>query len=344
MRRYVVLLVLVGIALTATVVLRAADTPTVAQKPDWAYAIAPPAPPRPPGTPAPAPDTTPKTIEGSGKTIPRNQINGPAGPFDWFPEDHAPMPNIVAHGRAGDPNARACATCHYPNGKGRPENASVSGLPVSYFLQQLNDMRAGLRQSAEDKKANSKIMFAIAKSLTPEEMRQAAEYFGSIKWTPWVRVVETKEIPKMKSNNGIWVPLEGAEAGKEPLGMRIMETPENQEHTEVLRDPHSGTVAYVPVGSIKKGEALVTKGGNGKTIACTECHGPDLLGMGPVPGIAGRSPSYLGRELYDMQAGTRNGEWTQLMKPVVAKLTTEDMIDILAYVSSRPVGGTNATK
>jgi cytochrome c553 len=120
--------------------------------------------------------------------------------------------------------------------------------------------------------------------------------------------------------------------------VRIIETPENPEATEVLRNPRSGFIAYAPVGSIKKGEALVRAGGNGKTVACGACHGADLLGMGPVPGIAGRSPSYLGRQLYDMQAGTRNGEWTQLMKPVVAKLTAEDMVNILAYVSSRPVG------
>ena len=125
----------------------------------------------------------------------------------------------------------------------------------------------------------------------------------------------------------------------------MRETPENVEQTEVIRNPRSGTIAYVPVGSIKKGESLVKTGGNGKTVACGECHGADLLGMGPVPGIAGRSPSYLGRELYDMQAGTRNGEWTQLMKPVVAKLTSEDLVNILAYVSSRPVNGAaNATK
>jgi cytochrome c553 len=91
------------------------------------------------------------------------------------------------------------------------------------------------------------------------------------------------------------------------------------------------------VGSIKKGEALVKTGGNGRTVECGACHGADLLGVGPVPGIAGRSPSYLARELYDMQAGTRNGEWTQLMKPVVAKLTSEDIVNIVAYVSSRPV-------
>ena len=127
--------------------------------------------------------------------------------------------------------------------------------------------------------------------------------------------------------------------------MRIIETPENLEATEVLRNPHSGTVAYVPNGSIKKGEALVKTGGNGRTIECGACHGPDLLGMGPVPGIAGRSPSYLARQLYDMQAGARNGEWTQLMKPVVAKLTSEDLVNIVAYVSSRPVGAApNATR
>jgi len=342
MRKFAALLVLVALPFALSVALRAATT---AQIPDWAYAIPAPTPPPAPGvTPPPNPaatDTTLRTVAGSNKQVPRNRINQ----TDWFPEDHPVMPSIVASGRVGDPNATACSLCHYPNGKGRPENASVSGLPVSYFMQQLEDFRHDLRKSAESRKANSARMALIAKSLTPEEMRQAAEYFGAIKWTPWVRVVETNTVPKMKSNNGIWVPIEGEGAGKEPIGVRIMETPENAEQTEVLRNPRMGTVAYVPVGSIKKGEALVTKGGNGKTIACGECHGADLMGMGPVPGIAGRSPSYLGRELYDMQAGTRNGEWTQLMKPVVAKLTSEDLVNIIAYVSSRPVNGTaNATK
>jgi cytochrome c553 len=342
MRKFAALVVLAALPLVITSVIHAATT---AQIPDWAYAIAPPPPPAAPGTtPAPNPaaaDTTLRTVPGSSKQVPRNRINQ----TDWFPEDHPTMPSIVANGRQGDPNAAQCSLCHYPNGKGRPENASVSGLPVSYFLQQLNDFRSDLRKSAEPRKANSNRMILIAKSLTPEEMRQAAEYFGAIKWTPWVRVVETNTVPKMKSNNGIWVPIEGEGAGKEPIGMRIMETPENAEQTELLRNPHSGTVAYVPVGSIKKGEALAKTGGNGKTIACANCHGPDLLGMGPVPGIAGRSPSYLARELYDMQAGTRNGEWTQLMKPVVAKLTSEDLVNIVAYISSRPVAPVaNATK
>jgi cytochrome c553 len=149
----------------------------------------------------------------------------------------------------------------------------------------------------------------------------------------------------MKSNNGIWVPLEGAEAGKEPIGVRVMETPENPEATEILRNPRSGFIAYVPSGSVKKGENLVKTGGNGRTVECGACHGADLLGLGPVPGIAGRSPSVLARQMYDMQVGARNGEWTQLMKPVVAKLTSEDLVNIVAYVSGRPVsGGATATK
>ena len=61
----------------------------------------------------------------------------------------------------------------------------------------------------------------------------------------------------------------------------------------------------------------------------------DLKGLAGVPGIAGRSPSYLARQMYDIQAGTRRGEWSALMKPVVEKLTEEDFVAIAAYVSSR---------
>jgi hypothetical protein len=37
----------------------------------------------------------------------------------------------------------------------------------------------------------------------------------------------------------------------------------------------------------------------------------------------------------DMQVGARKGVWTDLKKPVVAKLTDEDFVSIAAYLSSR---------
>jgi cytochrome c553 len=89
----------------------------------------------------------------------------------------------------------------------------------------------------------------------------------------------------------------------------------------------------VPPGSIKKGAALVASGG-GKTTPCGVCHGPDLKGLGPVPALAGRSPSYIVRQLFDIQQGTRHGLWSPLMKPVVEHLTQDDMLAIAAYAAS----------
>jgi cytochrome c553 len=151
-----------------------------------------------------------------------------------------------------------------------------------------------------------------------------------MQWTPWIKVVETETVPKTRIAAGLFIPIEGAE--KEPIGKRIIEVPENTELSETFRSPRSGFVAYVPTGSIKKGEALAAS--NAKTVACAGCHGADLKGLGPIPGIAGRSPSYLVRQMYDMQAGARKGPWTPLMTKVVAQLTEEDMLVLAAYAGS----------
>jgi len=327
MRRVLGVLVLGLAAILTAGVLRAATEP-----PAWAYAI-PPAPPAgAPAAAAPAaPDPTPRELPGSTLKFPLANIRDAFGPADWFPGDHPPMPEVVAKGKR--PDVRACSLCHYPNGKGRPENAGVAGLPVSYFIQTMHDFRSDTRKSAESRKANTNVMIQIAKGMTEDEIKAAADYFGSMKWTPWIKVMESRTVPKTRIQGGMYLRLEGNET--EPLGMRIIETPENVEHTETLRNPRSGFIAYVPMGSIKKGEELVTTGGKGKTVQCAFCHGADLKGLGPVPGLAGRSPSYIVRQMYDMQAGARHGVWTDLMKPVVAKLTDEDFVSIAAYLSSR---------
>ena len=308
-------------------VLLAAEAPR-----EWAYGTQPAASAatQDKRRPHAAPDNGMQHLSGSTLEFTRAQINDRFGAADWFPGDHPEMPEIVAHGRK--PQIWACSLCHYPNGKGRSENAGVSGLPVSYFIHQINDFKNGLRTSADVRKKNTNLMIAIAKAMTDDEVKAAADYFGAMKWTPWIKVVETESVPKTRISVGMFLPLEGG--GKEPIGQRIIEVPKDTNATEVLRNPRSGFIAYVPVGSIEKGKALVTTGAS-KTVRCAMCHGIDLNGLGPVPGIAGRSPSYLVRQMYDMQQGSRKGEWTDLMKPVVNGLSEEDMLNIAAYVSSR---------
>lgn len=344
MRHLVVVTLTLAFVIVAGVVVaqQQAATPS-----PWAYGFATPPGPAGANPPAPAaaaggqpaaaaPDTTQHKLAGSNLSFTAPQIRDGYGPADWFPNDHPAMPEIVAHGRR-DQQITACSLCHYPNGKGRPENAGVAGLPSSYFVQTMLDFKNDMRKSADTRKANTNRMIAFAKAMTDDEIKAAATYFSSMKWTPWIRVVEADMVPKTRIAGGMFLVLEGAEAGKEPIGQRIIEAPEKTEETELLRNPRSGFVAYVPPGSIKKGEALVTTGA-GKTTQCGVCHGANLEGLGPVPGIAGRSPSYLVRQLHDMQLGTRKGTWTDLMKPVVQKLTAEDMLNIAAYTASRAPG------
>jgi cytochrome c553 len=287
--------------------------------PDCAYPV----------TPTPD-DGIKRKLSGSSKSFTRNEAYFDYGPADWYPEDHPTMPDVVARGKQGD-GVRACALCHYPNGQGKMENGGVAGLPAAYIQQQLADFKSGARRSADPRKANTNEMAQIARRLTEEEAKAAADYFASMTWRTWVRVVESDQAPRVRATtNGLFLPVAGAP--QEPLGQRIIEVPEQPESTELARDPRVGFVAYVPVGSIAKGEAIVTTGGDGRTARCTLCHGADLKGTATVPGIAGRSASYIVRQLYDMQQGTRQ---TKTMKAAVAKLTVEDMVNITAYVSSR---------
>jgi cytochrome c553 len=145
-------------------------------------------------------------------------------------------------------------------------------------------------------------------------------------------VVETDTVPKtyIGSGNMRFVWPGGAD---EPIGQRIIEVPEDVARAE-LRDSHSGFVAYVPKGSVAKGEALVKQGGGGKTIACGICHGPDLRGLGEVPRIAGGSAIYTVRQLFIMQTGERTNDHALLMQAVVKNLSLEDMLNIGAYVAT----------
>lgn len=315
--------VLVGAAGVAAFVISAQQPAQTNVTPiPWAYPLNPPAAPAPPNN-----DPALHTVPNSKAKLTLKQTTDGFNPPDWHPEDHPPMPDIVGHGRA--PDIRACGFCHLPNGQGKPENSSLAGLPAAYIEQQVTDYRTGLRQSSEPNMGPPSNMLKLARVTNESEVKIAAEYFSRLKYKPWVRVVETKTVPKTRIVTGMHVPIEGT---SEPIGDRVIEVPENFELTE-LRDSQSPFIAYVPVGAVKKGEALVTKASS-KTIQCAICHGEGLKGLGNVPFLAGRSPSYIIRQMYDIKTGARRGAWSPLMQGVVEKLTVADMVAIAAYTAS----------
>ena len=317
MNKFVCILTYAFLAAAAGVPADAADS-----LPVWAYPV------NPPGL-KPAPDDgSLKQVPNSAAAFTMTQIRDLFTPPDWHPDNHPPMPDVV--GRGNKPGQFACGFCHLPNGLGRPENSSLAGLPASYIAQQVAEFKNGVRKSSEPASLPSNLMVAVAKLVSEEDAKIAAEYFASLKPVPWIRVVETAMVPKTKV--GGWMLIEDGSGATEAIGQRIIEMPENLERTE-LRDSASGFIAYVPRGSIRRGEALATDGA-GKTTPCAICHGAGLKGLGPVPALAGRSPSYIVRQLYDFQHGTRNGQWSELMKPVVAGLSAEDLVAVAAYTAS----------
>jgi cytochrome c553 len=286
--------------------------------------------PNPAPTPPAANPNTPRVqAKGSTLTFTQQQVNYSYGPADWFPGEHPGKPDIVAFGKPG--TVRACALCHLADGRGRPENAPLQGLPVAYFVQQIRDFQNGLRRSAEPRKPNTIDMELLSKLLTDEEINASAAYFAAINVPKYIRVVESDTVPTTTIQGEIYFATDDGKT--EPIGTRVMEIPEDAAETR-LRNPKSGFVAYAPVGSISRGKALSTTGGNGRTIACALCHGADLKGAGPVPNLAGRSPTYLARMMYDIKLGARNGAMVGMMKPVVASLTDGDIVDLVAYIGS----------
>jgi cytochrome c553 len=288
--------------------------------PDWAYAV-----PTPKNVAiAPRDAGTLFSLPGAAGPFTRGQISG-AAPADWYPHDHPPMPKLVASGDAAR-GITACAGCHYPNGKGRPQNANIAGLNAHYLARQLHDMKTGLRRSAEPRKHNAQQMLDFAKAMTGAEIAQVTAYYAALPPTVPIKVIETATVPAMRSQEGMWLPA----GEQEPIGDRVIETPADVGR-EQLRDPHAGFIAYAPLGAVAKGRQLAA------ALGCANCHGEGLHGAGRIaPGIAGRSPSYLARQLYDFQQGARHGAMATAMRTVTAKLTAGDIVDLTAYAASLP--------
>src|SRR5882757_120392 len=139
--------------------------------PSWLYPLLPPAP-----AVAPAFDRLePLRVPHSRVTYTEAQLNDLYSASDWFPKSHAPMPAVVARGRA--PDLYACGFCHTPSGQGRPENASLAGLPAAYIIRQVADFRSGARRSgAPGPYRPSDRMIQEAQHASEVEIAAAAAY------------------------------------------------------------------------------------------------------------------------------------------------------------------------
>lgn len=247
---------------------------------------------------------------------------------DWRPRTHPAMPRVVATGRS--PGVMACGYCHLPAGEGRPENAALAGLPRDYIVRQVQHFADGKRTSVVRGWTPSALMRQVAQGASPAELSAAAGYFSRLTFVSRVRVVEAASVAQPRPTSFLFAAQSGEPA--EPLGARIVEAPSSMERFE-RRDSWIDYTAYVPVGSLKRGAALA--GGAGGVQPCVGCHGAGLKGGGIAPPIAGRSPSYLFRQLYAFKTGARTGPDAAPMQSVTAPLNPGDMIALAAYAGSR---------
>ncbi len=295
----------------------AADTPT-----RWAY------PENNPGYKPPPDDGKPVRVPDSVAGYTWGQLRDRFIAPIWHPGDHRPLPDVVANGRK--PDIFACGFCHRADGPGGPENADLAGLPKSYIIQQMADYKSGARGTSLPGRLPPTLMIGLSKAVTEAEVEAAANYFSALQPRKRIKVIESDTAPKTHIAGLLWAANEGSE--REPLQDRIVEVPDDLLRFEA-RDPRSTFTVYVPSGSLAKGQALV-RGAPGKTTECALCHGQDLKGLGPLPRLAGRSPSYMFRQLYDFKHGARTGEWSPLMAQVVANLDDQEMLAIVAYLAS----------
>ena len=286
--------------------------------PAWAFNI--PDKVQPPSSP----EVGPVHVPGSSKVYDSAKIAGNATPPDWFPDEHGAAPAIVTG--EGGVTMMACGSCHLMSGQGHPESADIAALPAAYIIRQMNYFKSGARKDEAR-------MGPIAKVVSEEDVRKSAEYFAALKPIPWVKVIETATPPKTFVATAGRHRVLSPEGGTEPMGHRIVEIPVDVQGT-ADRDPHSAYIAYVPPGSIAKGEVLAKTGGNTKTIQCAICHGDELKGLGEIPRLAGLQPVYIARQLISMQNGSSAGTNAALMKKVVANLSEDDIISISAYLGS----------
>jgi cytochrome c553 len=293
----------------------------------WLFPLNPPAP-----IGAKPSESTPVHLANSRLKFTEAQLVDLFFAPDWHPDSHAPMPEIVLRGRA--PGTFACGYCHLPSGAGRPENAALAGLPAAYIVQQVVDMKSGARRSAWHGAAYrpADLMREVAAKVTDADLAVAAGYFAAQTLRPRAAVIERTRIPRVQVMG--WIYAIDPRGGEEILGQRLIEwapDPGRHEH----RDDEMRYNAFVPPGSLKRGREIAKIGVAGQSASCASCHGEHLQGVALIPPLAGRSPTYLLRQLVAFKTKDRAGSAAAPMQAVAAALGMPDMIAVAAYAAGQ---------
>ena len=261
-------------------------------------------------------------LPGSPRVFLLSDIHNMARAIDWFPDAHPPAPEVVLSARGN--GVLPCGYCHLADGRGRPENASLRGLPADYIVEQVRAFASGVRRAASPDFAPSRYMANVAHAVTPADLTAAATYFSQFEHQSHTRIVEQVSIPAA----GAWSFVYRFDpVRQEVLGEHIVEGPVDRERFE-LRDPGTSYIAYVPKGAIARGGDTAARGASGGP-ACMSCHGAALAG------IAGASPSYVARQLMGFRSKSRNDLSAAPMQAVAAGLSDAQIIDVATYVGSR---------
>jgi len=78
--------------------------------------------------------------------------------------------------------------------------------------------------------------------------------------------------------------------------------------------------------------------GKSKSVVCAACHGADGKAINPeYPNLAGQHAGYIAKQLTDYRDGDRAN---QLMSPMAAALSDQDILDLAAFFSEMtPIAG-----
>ena len=142
-------------------------------------------------------------------------------------------------------------------------------------------------------------------------------------------MVESLNIPRAEPSDWVYKQVDGSE----DLEDRLLEVAPDITPPPASRRPHAVHGLRAARRAVR-GKQLVTNGDKGTTQPCATCHGPKLQGTDKIPPLAGRSPTYLLRQLIGFKNGLRSNEAAKQMDPVVEKLELKDMVALAAYVGS----------